>query len=120
MLNKSFNLSLVLELLISTLPSVSITIYNWYQTGRDLHDTLFLVSMGFSFWALFEGLFPLIFWVSKVGWTHGITVELFDDWVCADCKMVNSASVVECGGRPVKGKWWLPGSGGGRRDMLQS
>jgi hypothetical protein len=113
-LNKSFNLTLVFELFLATLPSVCITFYNWYLTGASWDDKLFLVSMGFSFWAMAEGAFPLAFWVNKLGWEYGSTVELFDDWACPVCSMENSADAIACGGpSDGKGKWWLPWSGGG-------
>jgi len=108
-LNKSFNLSLAFELVFSTMPSVSVTYINGARTGQDSSDVLFLVSMIFSIYALIEGLWPLGFWVHKLGWKNGITVELFDEWTCGDCGMKNSASAVECSGPPNdKGKWWLP------------
>jgi len=113
-LNKSFNLTLVFELFLATLPSVCITFYNWYLTGASWDDKLFLVSMGFSFWAMAEGAFPLAFWVNKLSWEFGSTVELFDDWTCPVCSMENSADAIACGGpSDGKGKWWLPWSGGG-------
>eukprot|EP00937_MAST-01D_sp_MAST-1D-sp2_P002823 g2823.t1 len=93
-LNKSFNLTLIFELFMATLPSVGITVYNWYMTGASLHDEVFLISMGFALWATAEGAFPLLFWILRLGWASGITVELFDDWECTRCNMKNAAQAV--------------------------
>eukprot|EP00937_MAST-01D_sp_MAST-1D-sp2_P004628 g4628.t1 len=115
-LNKAFNLSILFELLLSTLPSLAITVYNWYATGASWDDRMFLISMAFSCWALVEGAYPLVFWIRKLSFTEGIKVELFDDWECTACNFKNGAETLKCGGPPDldKRSWFRPWSAPGK------
>jgi hypothetical protein len=81
---KSFNVSIVCELLLETLPQICIVIYNWRSLGAPMDDTFFFAKVSMSLYTFLDGVVPIMFWVGQLGFSEGIKVNLYDPWECKD------------------------------------
>ena len=90
------NLSLVLELLLESLPELALMILNEKALGQERTAVFYLAAAG-SVLDILNGVWPIVFWIrEKRSIMGGLGVELFDKWTCPACGEAVDATVLEC------------------------
>jgi hypothetical protein len=90
------NLSLVLELLLESLPELALMILNEKALGQERTAVFYLAAAG-SVFDILNGVTPIVFWIRKKrSIMGGLGVELFDKWTCPACGEAVDATVLEC------------------------
>ena len=90
------NLSLVLELLLESLPEFFLMLANEKALGQGYTTVFYLAAVG-SVLDILNGVWPIVFWMRKKrSFMGGLGVELFDKWTCRMCAQEMDATIMRC------------------------
>ena len=90
------NLSLVLELLLESLPEFFLMLANEKALGQGYTTVFYLAAAG-SVLDILNGVWPIVFWMRKKrSFMGGLGVELFDKWTCPACAQEMDATIMRC------------------------